>query len=63
MIVIPPKSWRLQRIVMESMVTIITRLCSKIIGSSLLTWPSLWALSLRTLPLYHHDWVVYLDMV
>ena len=51
LIIIPPKSYRLQRIVMENRVTIITQVCTRIIWSSLSTSPSLWALAIHAMPL------------
>ena len=53
MIVVPPKSCILHRII-ENKGIIVVRVCTQIIRSSLLSWSSRWTFSKHVLPLDHH---------
>ena len=58
----PPRSCMLRRIVINNRVGIIL-VCTRIIRSSLFTWPSWWASSIYALPLNCHNRTIHLDMV
>ena len=59
---VPHKSLLLHRIFINRVIKIVW-VCTLIIRSTLLTWPSWWALSLHALPLNCHDRTIHLDMV